>query len=73
MGQIKTLYMVGIVRHTLTIKDERSNECHTIPCSWADGMIGAFPCFYDLEQAKAYAPGHEDKIMDFKVEVPDAM
>lgn len=69
-NMMRTMYIVGALKESLIIEIHPDGPGYPIACTWAYGMIGAFPAFYDLEAAQAYA-GDKYEILEFTVNVPE--
>jgi hypothetical protein len=55
-GVFVKIYVVGAISksHDITIMGQTSS----LPLTWADGMVGVCPIFFDKEKALEYANGH---------------
>lgn len=68
----KILYMVGVLKQSVEVADLERQEKYVLPCSWAEGMVGAFPVFDSKEAAEKYlgGPGSRYQIIAYEVEEP---
>ena len=73
----KKYYMVGIVKNFIEVTMHVDHPMQLVArgvcqCVWAEGQVGAFPLFKDMDSAIKYC-GQEnaDKIREYEVEVPE--
>lgn len=70
----RTIYIVGILKENLRVKSlgTATPVIMEAPCSWAQGMCGAFPAFWQRSDAEAYrlSVGADYTIEEFEVDGP---
>jgi len=70
---MRTIYVVGYLKEQLSVsaKDGARKLIIEAPCTWAKGMCGAFPAFWDRKDAERYqkAVGKRYPIIDFEVDI----
>jgi hypothetical protein len=67
----RKVYMVGQLKQSVQVADLERRERFVLPCTWADGMIGAFAVFGTREAAEKYQNKQLGyPIVEFEVDEP---
>jgi len=74
---VKTIYVVGYLKENLAVaaKDGARKIIVEAPCTWANGMCGAFPAFWNRKDAERYqkAVGKRYPITAFELDISETL